>query len=60
MLFVKAEGIGILSYFKDDNAEKEQKVMAEAEFGHSPYAYFLRLSADAPPTISEISVVIAA
>ena len=39
MLFVKAEEIGILSYFKDDNAEKEQKVMAEAEFGHSPYAY---------------------
>ena len=26
-------------YFKDDNAEKGQKIMAEAVFGYSPYAY---------------------
>ena len=30
MLFIKAEDAGILTYFKDDNAEKEQKILAEA------------------------------
>lgn len=30
LLFVKAEEAEILSYFKDDNAQKEQKDMAEA------------------------------
>lgn len=38
LLFVKAEEAGILSYFKDDNEEKGQKDMAEAEFGCSPHA----------------------
>jgi len=30
LLFVKAEEAGIHKYFKDDNAEKGQKDMAEA------------------------------
>jgi len=38
LFFVKAEEAGIHRYFKDDNEEKGQKDMAEAEFGCSPYA----------------------